>query len=377
MSTVIVGAGQAGLATASHLGRLGRPAVVLDARHRVGDSWRERYDSLRLFSPAMADGLPGLPFPGPRHEFPTARQMGDYLEEYAAAMELPVRTGVRVERVSRRPGGGFSVETSDGAVDADDVVVATGGHTRPHVPDLARELDPTIVQLHSTEYRNPGQLQEGPVLVVGASHSGADLALEAAADHETYLAGQIRGQVPVVGSGGVADVVADHIIMFAAMHVLTLRTPVGRRLAPRFRHHGAPLERPKRADLERAGVVLLPHRATGCRDGLPVLDDGRVLDVRNVLWCTGFSEDWSWIEDLPLAEDGYPRQHRGVVDDVEGLYFMGLPFQYAAASGLVLGAGRDARYVAEHIAARHRAWTAGGRRFGSRVATRTRESQAA
>lgn len=354
MSTVIVGAGQAGLVTAYHLGRLGQPTVVLDARDRVGDSWRERYDSLRLFSPGMADGLPGLPFPGPRHEFPTARLMGDYLEQYAAAMELPVRMGVRVERISRH-GGGFTVETSKGPLDADDVVVATGGHTRPYVPELARDLDPGILQLHSTGYRNPRQLQAGPVLVVGASHSGADLSLESAADHETYLAGKIHGQVPVVGNGGAADVVADHIIMFAAMHVLTLRTPVGRRLAPRFRHHGAPLERPKKADLERAGVVLLPHRVTGTRDGLPVLDDGRVLDVRNVLWCTGFREDWSWIEGLPLAEDGYPRQRRGVVDDVEGLYFMGLPFQYAAASGLVLGASRDGRYVAEHIAARRRA----------------------
>ncbi|WP_341359874.1 NAD(P)-binding domain-containing protein [Georgenia sp. M64] len=358
MSTVIVGAGQAGLVTAYHLGRLGQPAVVLDARDRVGDSWRERYDSLRLFSPGMADGLPGLPFPGPRHEFPTARLMGDYLEQYAAAMELPVRTGVRVERVSRR-GGGFTVETSQGELDADDVVIATGGHTRPYVPDLARDLDPVILQLHSTGYRNPSQLQAGPVLVVGASHSGADLALEAAAEHETSLAGKIHGQIPV-GNGGPGSVVADHVIMFAAMHVLTLRTPVGRRLAQRFRHHGAPLERPKKADLERAGVVLLPHRVTGTRDGLPVLDDGRVLDVRNVLWCTGFREDWSWIEGLPLAEDGYPRQQRGVVDDVEGLYFMGLPFQYAAASGLVLGASRDGRYVAEHIAARRGAQVSAG-----------------
>ncbi|RPF26940.1 flavin-containing monooxygenase [Georgenia muralis] len=358
MSTVIVGAGQAGLVTAYHLGRLGQPAVVLDARDRVGDSWRERYDSLRLFSPGMADGLPGLPFPGPRHEFPTARLMGDYLEQYAATMELPVRTGVRVERVSRR-GGGFTVETSQGALDADDVVIATGGHTRPYVPELARDLDPGILQLHSTGYRNPGQLQAGPVLVVGASHSGADLSLESAADHETYLVGKIHGQIPV-GNGGPLTAVAGHLIMFAARHVLTLRTPVGRRLAPRFRHHGAPLERPKKADLERAGVVLLPHRVTGTRDGLPVLDDGRVLDVRNVLWCTGFREDWNWIEGLPLAEDGYPRQRRGVVDDVEGLYFMGLPFQYAAASGLVLGASRDGRYVAEHIAARRRAQVSAG-----------------
>ena len=375
MNTVIVGAGQAGLATAYHLARLGQPAVVLDARHRVGDSWRARYDSLTLFTPGMADGLPGMRFTGPPHAFPTARQMADYLEEYATAMDLPVRLGVRVERV-RRTGTGFSVETSEGVLDADDVVIATGGRTRPHVPHFARDLDPDIVRLHSTEYHNPGQLQAGPVLVVGASHSGADLALEAAADHETYLAGQIHGQIPSGGEGPLG-VVAGHLIMFAARHVLTLRTPMGRRLAPRFRHHGAPLERPHKADLEQAGVVLLPHRVTGCQGGLPVLDDGRVLDVANVLWCTGFREDWSWIEGLPLAEDGDPRQQRGVVDGVEGLYFMGLPFQYAAASGLVLGVGRDARYVAQHIAARRRAEVAGGRRLNSRTAVRAHDPRAA
>ncbi|KAE8764462.1 flavin-containing monooxygenase [Georgenia thermotolerans] len=357
VETVIIGAGQAGLATAYHLRRRGVPVLVLEGRARVGDVWRERYDSLQLFSPAQGDGLPGMAFPAPRGTYPTGAAMGDFLAGYAAAMDLPVRLGVHVERVLARQGGFVVITDDGGSIDAAQVVVATGAHKRPHVPGFAADLDPGIVQIHSAGYRNPAQLQDGPVLVVGASHSGADLALEVAATHRTVLSGRIRGEVPYT-LGRPSARVANVVVPIVFQHLLTLRTPIGRKIAPAVRRGGAaPLIRVKRRHLAEAGVELTPARTVGTRDGLPLLDDGRVLDVRNVLWCTGYREDFRWVEPAPLDETGYPCHHRGVVDGVPGLYFAGLPFQFAYASMLILGAGRDAEHVARHIAA-HRRTTA-------------------
>ena len=197
IETVIVGAGQAGLATGYHLQRAGRPFVILDGEARVGDGWRQQWDSLRLFSPAQADGLPGMPFPGPRWSFPTKDEFADYLESYAAQYRLPVRPRTRVDRVARRDEG-FTVTAGGREIHADNVVLCTGTFGRtPHVPGFADQLDPSIRQLHSSEYRRPAQLPDGPVLVVGASHSGCDIAYELAATHPTVLCGPDTGQIPV------------------------------------------------------------------------------------------------------------------------------------------------------------------------------------
>jgi putative flavoprotein involved in K+ transport len=350
VETVVVGAGQAGLCVGHHLARRDREFVILDANERVGDNWRRHYDSLRLYSPARLAGLPGMPFPAPAWSFPTKDQTGDYLEQYAARFDLPVRCGTRVERVSRN-GKGYVVDCVAGSYVADNVVVATGTFGRPYTPACAAELDPRIVQLHSSEYKNPSQLRDGPVLVVGAAHSGADVAMDLAVTHPTILCGRDTGQIP-------ADIESRPgrlvwlVLSFLARRVLTTRTPMGRRMKPKIRAHGGPLLRFKRADLKAAGVERTTARVSGSRDGKPLLDDGTVLDVANVVWCTGFKQDFGWI-DLPVTgEDGWPLEQRGVVPAAPGLYFTGLAFQYAFSSMLILGAGRDAEYVAEHIAGR-------------------------
>ena len=351
IETVVIGAGQAGLATGYHLARFKRQFTVLDAVERVGDNWRCHWDSLRLYSPAKVSSLPGMKFPAPAMSFPTKDEMADYLEAYATEFDLPVRTSQRVRRLSRADGG-YLVTTDQSSYLCDNVVVASGPFGRTaHVPEFASELDPAIVQLHSSEYQNPHQLQEGSVLVVGASHSGGDVAFEvASAGFDTLLSGPIHGEVPVDIESRPARAVFP-ILFFLAKHLLTVRTPVGRKMRPQVRAHGGPLIRVKRADLERVGVQLAAEKTVGVRDGRPMLDGGRVVDVANVIWCTGFRQDFSWI-DLPvLAEDGWPRETRGVSDDEPGLYFVGLAFQYAFASMLVGGAGRDAEYVANHLAA--------------------------
>ena len=371
---VVIGAGQAGLAAGYHLARRGIDFTILEASGRIGDVWRERYDSLLLYSPARYNSLPGLPFPLARGSFPTGRQMADYLAGYADHHRLPVETGVRIDRVraSNEGGeGGYTILAGDRRYEARQVIVATGAFQRPHIPELAGRLDPGIRQFHSADYRGPQQLADGPVLVVGLSHSGADIANEVAnAGHLTFVSGKAHGQLPFSVDSRRARL-AWPMMRFLAWNVLTLSTPIGRKMAPKVRAGGGPLLRVRRGDLTAAGVTLLDARTTDVDErGRPVLSDGTVLDVANVVWCTGFRPDYGWIELPVFGDDGWPRERRGVVDDSPGLYFLGIPFLYSFTSMLVLGAGRDAGHVVDRLAARAAGRPAGAPapEAGSRVA---------
>jgi putative flavoprotein involved in K+ transport len=352
IETVIIGAGQAGLATGYHLQRRGRPFVILDASSRVGDNWRRQWDTLKLYSPAQYDSLPGLPFPATRWTFPGKDQVGDYLETYARRFELPVALTTRVQTLER-DGEQYVVTTDQGRYRCANVVVATGTFGRtPSIPAVEDQLDAAILQLHSSEYRRPGQLRDGPVLVVGASHSGTDIAFEVAATHPTILAGRDCGQIPPRLDSPAMRVVFP-VLLFAWRHVLTRRTPMGRKAMPHIRSHGGPMLRVKRADLAARGVERTTCRVEEARGGLPVVD-GVPRDVTNVVWATGFRQVFDWIR-LPVFDhDGYPREVRGVVAEAPGLFFCGLSFQYSFSSMLVTGAGRDAAYVVDRIAARQR-----------------------
>jgi len=353
IETVIIGAGQAGLSTGYHLQRQHRPFVILDAAARVGDQWRQQWDSLRLYSPTRYDGLPGLPFPGTPWSFPSKDQAADYLEQYAARFKLPVRFHTRVERLESDGDGGYVVHTSQGEFRCQNVVICTGTFGRtPNVPSFAAELDPGILQLHSSEYRRPGQLRDGPVLVVGASHSGTDIAYEVAQTHPTILAGRYCGQIPPRIDTPKMRVLFP-IIVFVWRHVLTRRTPVGRKEMPKVRFHGGPMIRVKKADLEARGVQRITERVTGVEGGRPVID-GRAYDVSTVVWATGFRQIFDWIKLPVLGADGWPVEYRGVVKDAPGLFFCGLSFQFGFGSMVLLGVGRDAEFVAGKITERSR-----------------------
>jgi putative flavoprotein involved in K+ transport len=349
LDTVIIGGGQAGLAAGYHLAKRGVPFLILDAGERIGDSWRTRWDSLRLFTPAHFDGLPGMRFPAPKWTFPTKGEFADYLQAYAVHFDLPVRTGVSVSGL-RRNGDRYVVTSGERRFEADQVVVATGAFRIPKVPGFAFDLDPAIVQLHSSEYRNPGQLASGDVLVVGLGNSGAEISFEVARAHPTLLSGKESGQIPVRHGSATART-GFRVFRFIQHHVITTKTPIGRKVGPKFATMAAPLIRVKTKDLVAAGVERVP-RVIGARDGLPLLDDGRVLEVANVIWCTGFRRDFRWI-DLPVFDDdGQPLHDRGIVRSEPGLYFMGLIFQYAGTSDVIPGVGRDAKHIARHIASR-------------------------
>ncbi len=352
IETVVIGAGQAGLATGYHLQRHGRPFVILDASSRIGDNWRRQWDTLALYSPAQHDSLPGLAFPARKWTFPGKDQVADYLETYARNFELPVVLDTRVQRLERVDGK-YVVTTDRGEYHCDNVVVATGTFGRtPRVPAIAEQLDPAILQLHSSEYRRPDQLRDGPVLVVGASHSGTDISFEVAQTHSTILAGRDCGQIPPrLDSPGMR--VLFPALLFAWQHVLTRRTPIGRKAMSHIRSHGGPMLRVKRSDLAARGVDRITSRVEEVQGGLPVVD-GTPREVANVVWATGFRQTFDWIRLPIIGEDGYPREARGVVDDAPGLYFCGLSFQYSFSSMLICGAGRDAGYVVDRLVARER-----------------------
>ena len=346
LDTIVIGGSQAGLAAARHLARHGRRFLVLDAGERVGDAWRTRWDSLRLFTPARYSGLPDLPFPAAPYHLPTKDEVADYLERYVEHFALPVRLGARVTAV-RRAGGiagaaaGFEVESGAGTLHASNVVVATGAFQRPRVPAFATALDPRILQLHSSGYRAPSVLPGGDVLVVGAGNSGAQIALELAATRRVLLAGRDTGRLPRRFLGrDVYDWIWPTVMRASA------ESRVGRRLRARM-HHGDPLIGIDRGELRRAGIERA-GRVVGVRDGLPLLDDGRTPAVAAIVWCTGFGPGFEWIELPVLDAEGRPRHRRGVTD-VPGLYFVGLRFQTHVASPLLGGVGRDAREVVEHL----------------------------
>jgi putative flavoprotein involved in K+ transport len=352
VQTLVIGGGQAGLAVGYHLARREFSFLIIDANERTGDSWRNRWDSLRLFTPARYNALPGMPLPGPAHSFSTKDEVADYLETYAARFDLPLRMSLKVDRLSR-PGDRFVVDAGDQGFEAENVVVAMASHQVPRVPPFAAELDDGVVQLHSGEYRNPSGLQEGGVLVVGMGNSGAEIAMEVATVRPTWLAGKESGLVPFRIDNALAKfVLLPLMFRFIGHRVLTVRTPVGRKARHKHLSHGAPLVRVQPRDLVVAGIERVP-RVVGVVDGLPLLADGRILEVRNVIWCTGFRPDFSWI-DLPVfgdaEEPNEPIHQRGVVVEEPGLYFVGLSFLYAMSSGFLPGVGRDARHVVEDMA---------------------------
>ncbi|HEX9106874.1 MAG TPA: NAD(P)-binding domain-containing protein, partial [Longimicrobiales bacterium] len=292
--------------------------------------------------------------------FPTKGEMARYLENYAARFRLPVRTGVTVQRVSKAADG-YLLETSAGRMEARNVVLAMANYQKPRLPPFARELDPAIVQLHSSEYRNPAQLREGGVLLVGAGNSGAEIAMEVSRSHPTWMSGRDVGHVPFRMDGLAARLILGRLVLRGVFHhVLTVRTPMGRKARLNANVHGGPLIRVKPRDLDAAGVRRVP-RTEGVRDGKPLLADGRVLDVTNVIWCTGFQPGFSWI-DLPVfGADGRPQHERGAALDAPGFYFVGLHYLYAMSSTMIHGVERDAQHVARLIAARGNVPQAAGR----------------
>jgi putative flavoprotein involved in K+ transport len=338
---VVVGGGQAGLVIGYYLARQGRKFLILEREQDVAATWRDRWESLILFTPRAYDSLPGLEFPGDPAGYPTRAEVLAYLQRYAAHFELPVRLGAPAKAL-RREADQFVLELDDGRITADQVVIATGPFQEPRVPAFAGGLAPDVVQMHSTGYRRPSDLPPGRALVVGGGNTGYQIAHELAAGRETHIA--IGTRQPVLPQ----RLLGRDLFWFLTKTGLikkSIDTRVGRRMSQKETLVG---RLPKVA--KRLGVIS-HGRATEAAGRTVSFADGSRIEVHGVVWATGFRYDHSWI-DLPITGDDGRVKHRRGVTDVPGLYTLGLQWQYTRGSALLGFVADDAAFIAEQIAAR-------------------------
>jgi len=339
---IIIGGGQSGLALGYHLARQGRRFLILDAADQVGHSWRSRWDSLRLITPCPYNDLPGMPFPGEPWSFPTKDEVASYLAHYAKTFDLPLRLGTRVTSV-RRVGDAYEVRTADTSIEAHSVVCATGPFQRPHLPLDTQWASPSLLQLHSTQYRNPSHLPPGKVLVVGCGNSGAGIARELAATHEVHLA---------LGRTGVTPRRMLGRDFFWWAHRLRLMDVTRDSwLGQKMRQEPDSIIGPGPEELARAHGIVLRPRVRSVEGHRATFEDGGVLEVGTLLWATGFRPDYDWLEVPVLDARGAPVHQRGITAS-PGLYFLGLKWLYRPNSSLLGGVGRDAAFLAAHLAER-------------------------
>jgi len=354
---MVVGGSRAGLAMSWHLARQNLRFVVLEAGPEIGHTWSSRWDSLRLFTPAEYDGLPGMPFPGPPDTYPAKDPVARYLKAYAATFDLPVRLNAGVTALSRTAEG-FEARTESGVFRARQVVVATGPFQVPYMPPAAQRLDGSVTQLHSAAYRNPQALPPGPVLVVGGGNSGFQIAEELAATRQVDLS--IATKLPRLPQRLAGKDLFWWLTRLGALRV-TVESRLGRRMSSRDFVIGS-----SRRRLQAAGVRLRPAVA-GAEGRTVRFTDGSSLDAGIVIWATGYRPDYSWIGIPGVTRDGQVVHRRGVTE-VPGLYVLGLSWQHTRGSALLGFVHEDAAYLAGRITGRDRAAEATARPLSQRSA---------
>lgn len=347
INTIIIGAGQAGLATGYYLKKHNIDFLIFDDAAAIGESWLKRWDSLRLFTPARYNGLPGFSFPGNKKMFPSKDDMAAYLKEYATQFKLPVVLGTKVTAIERMHDH-FEIRLADRSLTCTHVVVATGANPVPKIPMFDNQPDPRIFQLHTSAFTNPFDIPPGTVLVIGAGASGVQISIELAKSHKVYLAGKPTFHIP----DGVFKI-AGRFYWWFINHVLTVNTPIGRKVRSKVLNGGGPLINVSVDDVSAAGVTMLP-RLKGFIDGMPQFENNQVIACNTIIWATGFRPDFSWIKPDVTDGSGWPATYRGVSSLCPNLFFVGMAFQYSLASGIIGGVGRDAAYVAKEIEKRNR-----------------------
>jgi putative flavoprotein involved in K+ transport len=342
VEVAVIGAGQAGLAMGYFLRRQGRGFVILERADSIGPAWRERWESLTLFTARRYSALPGLAFPGDPDGYPRRDEVIAYLERYAETFDLPIELNSEVKKLEQGDEGRFRVDLDGLTTNADQVVVATGPFQTPHVPKLAEKLAEDVFQTHAVGYRRPDEVPEGTVLVVGGGNTGFQIAKELSATHKVVLSvGARQKPLPqrVLGR--------DLFWWLTKARIIdkTVESRLGRKLSSRDTLIGSsPRELKKRYGVEvRTRVVDAEGRTAR-------FEADTELEADAVIWATGYRADHSWIK-LPIFDgDGRLRHRRGVTD-VPGLYFLGLTWQHTRGSALLGWVKDDAEYIAERIAA--------------------------
>lgn len=337
----VIGGGQAGLAMGYLLAGQEQRFVIFEAADSIGAAWRTRWHSLVLFTPRLYSALPGLPFPGDPDGYPTRDAVLAYLEQYAAAFELPVRLKTPVHRLTPADGR-FTLEVDTGRIVADQVVIATGPFQVPLIPAVAAELSQEVFHVHSTGYMQPSDVPPGTVLVVGGGNTGYQIAKELSATHRVYLAVGSR-QTPLPQRFLGRDLF--WWLTKTGLIKKTVETWIGQRL----QHRDNTLIGSSPRDVRRHGVALKP-RVTGASGRTVTFADGSALDVDAVIWATGYRSDYSWI-DAPIFDSAGRVRHQRGVTEVPGLYFLGLAWQHTRGSALIGWVKDDAEFVADQIEA--------------------------
>jgi putative flavoprotein involved in K+ transport len=340
LDVLVIGGGQAGLAMGYELAQRGLRFQILDAAGAVGETWRSRWSSLKLFTAAQYNHLPGMAFPGAHDSYPGKDDVADFLQAYVARFDLPVRLDTRVIRLARA-NGAYRAEAEDEAFEAAQVVVATGPFQVPLVPPITSGLDPGVAQLHSSGYRDPDDLPAGRILVVGGANSGQQIALELSASREVELAvGRRLVSIPQRPLG------RDLWWWLSALRLtrVTVESRLGRRLSQRDVVIGGGLR-----ELRRHGVGIRP-RATGARGRTVTFADGEAADFDAVVWATGYELDQSWIDVPGVRDERRQLVHRRGVTPSPGLYVLGLTWQHTRTSALLGWVGDDAAFLADEIA---------------------------
>ncbi|WP_152393470.1 flavin-containing monooxygenase [Paenibacillus guangzhouensis] len=334
---LVIGGGQAGLAAGYYLKHTAKSFLIISKERRIGNVWRHRYDSLVLFTPRWFSALPGRRLEGDPNGFATKNEIADYMERYAESMSLPVQLNTEILGISKM-GESFHIRTAAVEYIAKQVIIATGPFQKPFLPEIACQVPQSIFQTHTAAYTNPSILQEGPVLVVGAGNSGAQIAVELSKDRQVYLS-------------------ANHALKFFPLQFLgqsifwwfdrlgLLHSARDSKIGAFIRRQGDPIFGMELKRGIREGRIHLQPRTTGFHQDAVTFIDGSQVIVRNIIWATGFRSDYSYMH-LPgaLNDEGMPRHRRGV-SPVTGLFYVGLPWQHERGSALIGGVGEDAKYI--------------------------------
>jgi putative flavoprotein involved in K+ transport len=341
LEVAVIGGSQAGLAMGHYLVQRRRRFAIFERGDSIAPAWRERWDSLKLFTPRGYSALPGLPFPGDPDDYPTRDEVIAYLEQYAETFELPIELNSEVRRLTHEDGR-FVLDIDGRRVTADQVVVATGPFQTPFVPALTEELDPEVWQVHSTGYRRPGDVPEATVLVVGGGNTGFQIAKELSATHKVLLSvGSKQKPLP--------QRVAGRDLFWWLTKTGLIHKTVESRLGQRLKDRDTLIGSSPRELKRRYGMELKP-RARDASGHTVRFEDGSALEANAIIWATGYRPDYSWI-DLPVLDSNGRLRHRRGVTDVPGLSFLGLTWQWTRGSALIGWVKDDAAFLAERIAA--------------------------
>lgn len=338
---VIIGGGQAGLALGYYLKQQGRDFIILDAASEAGESWRNRWDSLVLFTPADYSTLPGLPFPKDKHLKPTKDEVADYLALYVRTFDLPVHYNCRAKRLYRE-GDKYCIDVATTTITADQVVIAIGPYQIPDIPSVSEKLSPEVFQIHSADYRNPAQIPPGDVLVVGGANSGTQIAEELSQTRHVYLS---RGRKLPFFPRFMTSYLAYRLIELSGIMRLSIESPLGKVLRYQDAVYGV--------NLRKLARVKIKERLVDVNGKTVTFKGGETLEVNNIVWATGYRQDFNWV-DLPVFDaKGNPCHRRGVTD-LPGLYFLGLEWLWTRGSALLGWVGRDAEYLATILSQKSR-----------------------